>query len=88
MTTFLSVLGEVFGEGPFLVTPLILRFDTGEDKGLGPDRPTLRFRCGLPTTGDFWGGVRGGVFKVNFGKDGDEDAETSLLAAKGLLLEL
>lgn len=33
MTTFLSVLGEVFGEGPFLVTALILRPDTSEDIG-------------------------------------------------------
>lgn len=88
VTTFLSVLGEVFGEGAFLVTALLLRFDTGEDNGLGSDRPTLRFRCGLPTTGDFWGGVSGGVFKVNFVKDGEEDPETAFLVAKGLLLEL
>ena len=87
MTTFLSVLGEAFGEEE---TPFVLRTDIGEEMGLGPERPILRFRCGLPpTTGDFWGGVlvRGGVFEATFVKDGVEDVETALLVAKGLLLE-
>lgn len=83
LTTFLSVLGEVFGEEE---TPFVLRTDTGEEMGLGPDRPTLRFRL-PPTTGDFWGGVCGGVFDATFVKDGVEEVETALLVAKGLLLE-
>ena len=85
VTTFLSVLGEAFGEEE---TPFVLRTDIGEEIGLGSDRPILRFRGGLPpTTGDFWGGVRGGVFEATFVKDGVEEVETALLVAKGLLLE-
>lgn len=84
----ITLSDTVTGEPRLKETPFVLRTDIGEEMGLGPDRPILRFRCGLPpTTGDFWGGVRGGFFDATFVKDGVEEVDTALLVAKGLLLE-
>ena len=63
----ITLRDSVTGEPRLKENPFVLQTDIGEEMGLGPDRPILHFRCGLPpTTGDFWGGVRGGVFDGTF----------------------